>query len=101
VEMTLRNPECPEVGLLLLLLKDLWTGDLPLGGETGIGRGRMKGREATLTLQENGKSEQWKISPAPTQQDPDALQVEGDKAALEGFVSEALTAYFTAGGVTT
>jgi hypothetical protein len=37
------------VGLVLLLLKDLWTGDLPLGGEISVGRGRLKGKQATLT----------------------------------------------------
>lgn len=37
-----------EVGLLLLVLKDLWTGDLPLGGEASVGRGRLKGEAATL-----------------------------------------------------
>jgi CRISPR/Cas system CMR subunit Cmr4 (Cas7 group RAMP superfamily) len=37
-----------EVGLLLLLLKDLWTSDLPLGGTSSIGRGRLRGIKATL-----------------------------------------------------
>jgi len=37
-----------EIGLLLLVLKDLWLGDLPLGGESSIGRGRLKGVSATL-----------------------------------------------------
>lgn len=37
-----------EVGLLLLLLKDLWTGDLPLGGESSVGRGRLRGLRAEL-----------------------------------------------------
>lgn len=39
-----------QVGLLLLLLKDLWTEDLPLGGESSIGRGRLKGLSANLTI---------------------------------------------------
>ena len=47
-----------EIGLLLLVLKDLWTGDLALGGESSIGRGRLQGLEATLTL---GKTT-WKIT---------------------------------------
>ncbi len=38
-----------ETGLLLLLLKDLWTGDLPIGGESSVGRGRLQGLEATLS----------------------------------------------------
>jgi len=37
-----------QVGLLLLLLKDLWTGDLPLGGESGVGRGRLCGKQVIL-----------------------------------------------------
>jgi CRISPR/Cas system CSM-associated protein Csm3 (group 7 of RAMP superfamily) len=41
----------PEVGLLLLLLKDLWTGDLTLGGERSVGRGRLRGERAELTYQ--------------------------------------------------
>jgi CRISPR/Cas system CSM-associated protein Csm3 (group 7 of RAMP superfamily) len=38
-----------EVGLLLLLLKDLWTGDLTIGGGSSIGRGRLQGRSATIS----------------------------------------------------
>lgn len=37
-----------EIGLLLLVLKDLWLGDLPLGGASSIGRGRLRGQTATL-----------------------------------------------------
>ncbi len=37
-----------EIGLLLLLLKDLWTGDLPLGGESSVGRGRLHGKRADV-----------------------------------------------------
>jgi CRISPR/Cas system CSM-associated protein Csm3 (group 7 of RAMP superfamily) len=39
-----------EVGLLLLVLKDLWTSDLPLGGESSVGRGRLVGKEARLEI---------------------------------------------------
>ncbi|MEP7342332.1 MAG: RAMP superfamily CRISPR-associated protein [Acidobacteriota bacterium] len=46
--LTLREPKDKEIGLLLLLLKDLWTGDLPLGGESSVGRGRLQGLSATL-----------------------------------------------------
>lgn len=51
IDLHLRNPSESELGLLLLLLKDLWTGDLPIGGESGIGRGRLKGLSATLKTQ--------------------------------------------------
>jgi hypothetical protein len=37
-----------QLGLLLLVLKDLWTSDLPLGGESSVGRGRLVGGEATI-----------------------------------------------------
>lgn len=45
------------VGLLLLVLKDLWTEDLPLGGESSVGRGRLRGHTVTLRLGE----EEWVI----------------------------------------
>ncbi len=48
--LKLRSPQEGEIGLLLLLLKDLWTRDLPIGGESSIGRGRLKGLSATLEL---------------------------------------------------
>lgn len=52
IDLRLVNPKDADIGLLLLLLKDLWTGDLPLGGESSVGRGRLKGKKATLTLAE-------------------------------------------------
>jgi CRISPR/Cas system CSM-associated protein Csm3 (group 7 of RAMP superfamily) len=42
------KPEAGEPAMLLLLLKDLWTGDLPIGGESSIGRGRLRGLSATF-----------------------------------------------------
>jgi len=39
-----------EVGLLLLVLKDLWTSDLPLGGESSVGRGRLIGMNARFEI---------------------------------------------------
>lgn len=44
-------------GLLLLLLKDLWTADLPIGGEKSIGRGVLTGVEAEL----KDKNETYKL----------------------------------------
>ena len=35
-------------GLMLLLLKDLWTADLSIGGEKAIGRGVLEGVSATV-----------------------------------------------------
>jgi len=63
LKLELRNPQDYEIGLLLLLLKDLWTEDLPIGGESSIGRGRLKGKQANLNWRfDQGKSEQeWEI----------------------------------------
>jgi CRISPR/Cas system CSM-associated protein Csm3 (group 7 of RAMP superfamily) len=62
IELELCNPKEYEIGLLLLLLKDLWTGDLPVGGESSIGRGRLKGKKATLTRSQPGEQKkEWVI----------------------------------------
>jgi CRISPR/Cas system CSM-associated protein Csm3 (group 7 of RAMP superfamily) len=45
-----RDPQPHEIGLLLLVLKDLWTSDLPIGGEASVGRGRLQGIRAELAL---------------------------------------------------
>jgi CRISPR/Cas system CSM-associated protein Csm3 (group 7 of RAMP superfamily) len=87
LELSLRLPdelspdeEQAEIGLLLLLLKDLWTGDLPLGGEVGIGRGRLKGLKAEIRygLQE------WQLAQADN---GSVAVVNGDRAALQSFVA--------------
>ncbi len=61
IELELRNPEKHYIGLLLLLLKDLWTSDLPVGGESSIGRGRLQGIYAKMNLYKSGQSEEWVI----------------------------------------
>lgn len=48
-----------EIGLLLLLLKDLWTADLAIGGESSIGRGRLRGIEASLAYRAYPDSADW------------------------------------------
>lgn len=77
-ELELRDPKEYEIGLLLLLLKDLWTGDLPVGGESSIGRGRLKGKEATITHYQPGQQTSWKITQGDQHleiDDPDELEV--------------------------
>lgn len=61
IDVRLVNPKDYEVGLLLLLLKDLWTSDLPLGGEISVGRGRLQGKEAEMTYEKGQKRESWQI----------------------------------------
>ncbi len=84
VQLELRSPQAAEIGLLLLVLKDLWTGDLPLGGESSVGRGRLAGREATLTHRTPGQATTWTL----TQGEGGTLHFGGDGApqALENFV---------------
>lgn len=43
-----KNAQPEDKGLMLLLLKDLWTADLPIGGEKAIGRGVLEGISATV-----------------------------------------------------
>jgi CRISPR/Cas system CSM-associated protein Csm3 (group 7 of RAMP superfamily) len=74
------NRQNAEVGLILLLLKDLWTGDLPLGGETSVGRGRLRGLHASFSW-EGGK---WSIRESET----GGLEIQGDKQALNSFVAD-------------
>jgi CRISPR/Cas system CSM-associated protein Csm3 (group 7 of RAMP superfamily) len=54
LRMELRTPERGEMGLLVLLIKDLLTGEIAVGGTGAVGRGRFTGR-ATLRL-EDGRS---------------------------------------------
>ena len=67
-----------EIGLVLLLLKDLWTGDLALGGESSIGRGRLRGVKATI----NDKSNTWILEQAN-----EGLTHTGDLKTLEDCVT--------------
>ena len=88
LSLTLRNPKETEIGLLLLVLKDLWTGDLPLGGQSSIGRGRLEGRHAVLTMQRDGDEQRWKL-----QRDGDELRCEPPDAlaALNAYVTRGLS----------
>ncbi|MCF6147694.1 MAG: hypothetical protein E3K37_03450 [Candidatus Kuenenia sp.] len=49
VKITIRDYEDHEAGLMLLVLKDLWTGDLAVGGEKAVGRGVFEGVRADIT----------------------------------------------------
>jgi len=86
VKLTIQNPEEEEIGLLLLLLKDLWTGDLPLGGEAGIGRGRLRGLEARLFCKNSGRVErEWLLR-----------ETTGNQLIIEGELSNELEKYVRA-----
>ncbi|MBO0348511.1 TIGR03984 family CRISPR-associated protein [Phormidium pseudopriestleyi FRX01] len=82
LELELRQPSQAEVGLLLLLLKDLWTSDLPVGGEKSIGRGKLQGIKAEMEWHHRGPTQQtWTI----TQDGKGKLKV-SDKNLLEDCV---------------
>ena len=90
INLKLSDPKEAEIGLLLLLLKDLWTGDLPLGGEIAIGRGRLKGISATVTWKiPDEKPLAWTIE----QKVDKTLDIKGsERDILEKCVSEKLQA---------
>lgn len=78
IKFEIRNPEASEIGLLLLVLKDLWTADLPLGGESSVGRGRLRGQIANI----NYDDKKWTITQAGSK-----LEITGDARELEKFVA--------------
>jgi len=84
LEWMLQQPKKAEVGLLLLVLKDLWTGDLPLGGESSVGRGRLKGQQATLVHRCDGQTKEWVLT-----RQKDKLDVTGSGTTddLEAYVT--------------
>lgn len=89
MELSLRQPRDAEIGLLLLVLKDLWTGDLPLGGESGVGRGRLKGVCANLALRRRGQAVDWMLERSERGLD---MSGSGTAQDLERYVS-ALAGY--------
>src|SRR5690606_13597374 len=77
LDVTGLNPDEAEVGLLLQVLKDLWVGDLAVGGESSIGRGRLQGLAADLVWRQSEKTETWRID-----RSGEALVISGDKERL-------------------
>ena len=93
IDVRIRNPKQWEIGLLLLVLKDLWTADLPIGGGANVGRGRVHGTMATLTHQQEGgeQAEVWHIKQVWAEREPGPLTVETEGTTdLQIFV-DALT----------
>ncbi len=71
-----------ELGLLALLLKDLWLGDLTLGGTSSIGRGRLAGKHARLYSTLPKCSGEWEFK-----QVNGKLDVSGDTELLQTCVT--------------
>ena len=66
VTMQVSEPTAAEVGLLLLLLKDLWTGHVALGEGKAVGRGLLTGKCANITHRQQGQEYCLKIQGLPT-----------------------------------
>jgi len=75
LKITIRDYKDHEAGLILLVLKDLWTGDLPIGGEKAVGRGVLEGRKAVIEW-DGGSSKFVNISDLK----------EGERNSLQNFV---------------
>ena len=69
-----------QIGLLLLLLKELSLGRLALGGEKGIGRGVLEGRGAVLHY--HGEEITWDATPG--------VLTDEERRKLQGFVEALL-----------
>ena len=84
LKFSIRDPQPGERGLVLLLLKDLWTSDLALGGSSSVGRGRLIGVHAIITDSEEGE---WEIKQA----DQKGVRIQftkGDVAGLNTYMTE-------------
>lgn len=87
LDLTLINPQPAEMGLLLQVLKDLWVGDLAVGGSSSVGRGFLRGIQADLLFKDKDQKQKWSIAqPAPNL----PLQISGDKEPLEAFAQALL-----------
>jgi CRISPR/Cas system CSM-associated protein Csm3 (group 7 of RAMP superfamily) len=58
LDLSLRQPTDAEVGLLLLVLKGLWTGFLPVGMWRSRGYGQLKGLKAMIHY----RSVEWTLT---------------------------------------
>lgn len=86
VQLELRDPKPGELGLILLVLKDLLSGELVVGGTSSVGRGVMKG-DATLTFHDGAGAVPRSASLRPGQ------PPSGDAAAE---IEEAIQAFLNA-----
>lgn len=83
VRLEMRSPQQGDLGLLLLLLKDLLSGDLVIGGTGSVGRGAVRGT-AEITLEDGARLH---VDPA---REPDAMTLQ----TLDGAIKELRDAPF-------
>lgn len=77
LDLTIEKANDYDIGLLLLVIKDLWLGDLTVGGEQSIGRGVLTGHSLTLRF---GKEDYY-------------FSQTGDQLTLEPKTAQALQAF--------
>lgn len=104
LKLRVKKAQAEEAGLLLLLLRELWVGNLPLGGGKGIGRGVLQGISATVHYQKH-TIKMHQVLPAINnygnitieevinQDKSDLNKTDDAKNLLESYVSE-LNRYF-------
>lgn len=77
-----------EAGLALFMLKDLWTGNIALGGEKSIGRGLLKGVSASISY----KGERYTVTGNGSVTPEQRNKLEGYAEALKRKEKEAAEA---------
>jgi len=84
MKIAIQKPKNAHIGILLLVLKDIWTGDLPIGGEASIGRGRLRGKKADITYKRSNLNtpQKWTIK----KKCYGKLEILGDEVKLESFI---------------
>lgn len=76
ISVIVKKCSAAEAGLLLLLLKEIWLGNINIGSGKAIGRGVLYGRKCEI----NYKGQKYQIAQT------DKFEVTGDKAQLEAYV---------------
>jgi len=82
VTVEIRAPEPGDAGLLLLLVKDLLTGDLPVGGSASVGRGVTAGTAQLEWLDGAKPSRSLRWDPAAEVTEEEAKLLNGEVEAL-------------------
>lgn len=72
LQIELRGASDPQIGLLLLVLRDLMNGELPIGGTSAVGRGYIEG-DGTLTFLPSNR--QLSLNSHPTKMKEEDLQL--------------------------
>jgi len=86
IKITINDYEDWEAGLILLVIKDLWTSDLPIGGEKSIGKGFLQGISAKIKFYQTDKNE--KIIEIKEENGKLSFSNKDDADILENFVEK-------------